>query len=66
MSDKQNTETRTIQIEWTEDDELMIDVIDFALKHLEHCKDFQNRPVTVKEMRNWLKSKFPSKYIDND
>ena len=47
MSDKQNTGTKTIQIEWTEDDELMIDVIDFALKQLERCKDFQNKPVTV-------------------
>ena len=66
MTKEQQTDTKPkiIQVEMTEDDELMVDVIDFALKYLERCKDFQNRPVTVKEMRDWMKSKFPSKYRD--
>ena len=68
MTKEQQTDTKPkiIQVEMTEDDELMVDVIDFSLKQLEKCKDFQNKPVTVKEMRTWLKSKFPSKYVDND
>ena len=68
MTKEQQTDTKPkiIQVEMTEDDELMVDIIDFALKQLERCKDYQNKPVTVEEMRTWLKSKFPSKYVDND
>lgn len=47
----------------TEDDEIMVDVIDKALDYLDKYGDFFSKPITVQDMRDWLKSKLPSKYV---
>lgn len=56
-------EVKVIQIEMTEDDEIMVDVIDKALDYLDKYGDFVSEPIDVQDMRDWLKSKLPSKYV---
>lgn len=56
-------EVKVIQVEMTEDDEIMVDVIDKALDYLDKYGDFASEPITVQDMRDWLKSKLPSKYV---
>ena len=72
-------EVKVIQVEMTEDDEIMVDVIDKALdyldkygdffsepitvQYLDKYGDFFSEPITVQDMRDWLKSKLPSKYV---
>ena len=56
-------EVKVIQVEMTEDDEIMVDVIDTALDYLDKYGDFFSEPITVQDMRDWLKSKLPSKYV---
>ena len=56
-------EVKVIQVEMTEDDEIMVDVIDKALDYLDKYGDFFSEPITVQDMRVWLKSKLPSKYV---
>ena len=53
-------------IESPEDDEIMVDIIDQALWYLDkHC-DFVSQPVTVRDMRIWLREKFPSRYVSEN
>lgn len=56
-------EVKIVQVEMTEDDEIMVDVIDKALDYLDKYGDFFSEPITVQDMRDWLKSKLPSKYV---
>lgn len=56
-------EVKIVQVEMTEDDEIMVDVIDKALDYLDKYGDFFSEPITVQDMRVWLKSKLPSKYV---
>jgi hypothetical protein len=56
-------EVKVIQVEMTEDDEIMVDVIDKALDYPDKYGDFFSEPITVQDMRDWLKSKLPSKYV---
>lgn len=56
-------EVKVIQVEMTEDDEIMVDVIDKALDYLDKYGDFFSEPITIQDMRVWLKSKLPSKYV---
>lgn len=56
-------EVKIVQVEMTEDDEIMVDVIDNALDYLDKYGDFFSEPITVQDMRVWLKSKLPSKYV---
>lgn len=56
-------EVKFVQVEMTEDDEIMVDVIDKALDYLDKYGDFFSEPITVQDMRDWLKSKLPSKYV---
>ena len=56
-------EVKVIQVEMTEDDEIMVDVIDKALDYLDKYGDFFSEPITVQDMRVWLKFKLPSKYV---
>jgi hypothetical protein len=58
-------DVKVIQVEMTEDDEIMVDVIDNALDYLDKYGDFFSEPISVKDMRNWLKAKLPSKYAKN-
>jgi hypothetical protein len=58
-------DVKFIQVEMTEDDEIMVDVIDNALDYLDKYGNFFSEPITVQDMRDWLKSKLPSKYTEN-
>lgn len=44
-------------IEWTEDDHIMTSIIDSSLEWLDTECDYFSEPVTVKDMRKWLKEK---------
>ena len=54
---------RNIEITMCEDDEIMVSIIDSALEYLDHYCDFFSKPVTVQDMRKWLKDKLPSRYV---
>ena len=54
---------KVIQIEMNEDDEIMVSAIDSALEYLDKEYKFFSNPITVQNMRDWLKEKLPSKFV---
>lgn len=51
-------EDKTIQWEDNQDDDIMVDTIDSALAYLDEECEFFSEPITVKDMRQWLRGKF--------
>lgn len=51
-------EDKTIQWEDNQDDDIMVDTIDSALAYLDEECEFFSEPITVKDMRQWLRDKF--------
>jgi len=48
-------------IKWDDDcfeDDLMVDTIDSALAYLDEECEFFSEPISVKDMRQWLRDKF--------
>lgn len=51
-------EDKTIQWEDNQDDDIMVDTIDSTLAYLDEECEFFSEPITVKDMRQWLRDKF--------
>lgn len=51
-------EDKNIKWEDNQDDDLMVDTIDSALAYLDEECEFFSEPITVKDMRQWLRDKF--------
>lgn len=49
---------KIIKWEDNQDDDIMIDTIDSALAYLDEECEFFSEPITVKDMRQWLRDKF--------
>ena len=51
-------EDKIIKWEDNQDDDIMVDTIDSALAYLDEECEFFSEPITVKDMRQWLRNKF--------
>lgn len=51
-------EDKIIKWEDNQDDDIMVDTIDSALAYLDEECEFFSEPITVKDMRQWLRDKF--------
>lgn len=51
-------ENKIIKWEDNQDDDIMVDTIDSALAYLDEECEFFSEPITVKDMRQWLRDKF--------
>lgn len=51
-------EDKIIKWEDNQDDDIIVDTIDSALAYLDEECEFFSEPITVKDMRQWLRDKF--------
>lgn len=51
-------ENKIIKWEDNQDDDIIVDTIDSALAYLDEECEFFSEPITVKDMRQWLRDKF--------
>jgi len=56
-------EDKIIKWEDNQDDDIMVDTIDSALAYLDEECEFFSEPITVKDMRQWLRDKFYHKDV---
>ena len=56
-------EDKNIKWEDNQDDDIMVDTIDSALAYLDEECEFFSEPITVKDMRQWLRDKFYHKDV---